>query len=149
MKNLTLPIGIFILVLIAGAILVILPGKSEAPTNTPAPGESAGIPDLITAESPRVGAAVSSPVTIAGEARGTWYFEATFPLEIRDASGNLIAQHYAEAQGEWMTEDFVPFSSTLSFPEQPSGSQGTIILRYSNASGDPERDQSVEIPVVF
>lgn len=118
---------------------------SEVPVQ-PAP---AGIPNLITVDSPDPGDRITSPLTITGEARGTWYFEASFPVELRDASGAVIAQHYAEAQGEWMTENFVPFRSTLSFPAQPAGSQGTLILRKDNPSGLPENDNSVSIPIVF
>lgn len=115
----------------------------------PAQSATPGIPNLITVTSPTSGQQISSPLTITGEARGTWYFEASFPLELRDASGAVIAQHYAEAQADWMTENFVPFRSTLSFPAQPAGSQGTLILRKDNPSGLPENDNSVSIPVVF
>jgi len=71
--------------------------------------------DLIRIESPRPGQEIASPLTITGEARGTWYFEGDFPVVLTDWDGRIIAQHYATAQGEWMTEDFVPFSSELSF----------------------------------
>ena len=48
-----------------------------------------------------------------------------------------------------MTENFVPFKTTLSFPAQPAGSKGTVILHKDNPSGDPARDQKVTIPVTF
>lgn len=117
------------------------------PSN-PVPSE-ASIPDLIEVDRPVVNQAVSSPLAISGRARGYWYFEATFPIELRDASGRIIAQHYAEAEAEWMTENFVPFTAELTYPTQPSGSTGTLVLRRSNASGDPERDQDLSIPVRF
>jgi hypothetical protein len=125
------------------------PAPAPSTPNTPAQPATSGIPNLITVTSPTSGQKVTSPLTISGQARGGWYFEATFPVEIRNAAGTVIAQHYAEAQSDWMTENYVPFRATLSFPQQPSGSQGTVILRKSNASGDPARDQSVSIPVVF
>ena len=91
---------------------------------------------------------VESPITIEGEARGTWFFEATFPVKLMDADGNLIAAHFAQAQGEWMTEDFVLFAAELIF-EKPSTDTGILILEKDNPSGLPENDASIEIPVRF
>lgn len=143
-------VGIFVLTLGAGVALFILPAPAEAPQNNNGEGSNiAGIPDLITVGAPTRGALISSPLTITGSARGYWYFEASFPVELRNAQGTIIAQHYAEAQSDWMTEDFVAFKAILSFPAQPNGSQGTLILRKDNPSGLPENDRSLEIPVVF
>lgn len=105
--------------------------------------------DLIRVESPEPGAAVASPLVVRGEARGMWYFEATFPVVLTDWDGRIIAEHYAEAQGEWMTENFVPFEARLSFPAQESGSRGFLILKKSNPSGLPENDDAIEVPVFF
>lgn len=121
---------------------------APATPSAPAPSTS-GIPNLITVSSPTQGQRITSPITVTGQARGGWYFEASFPVEVRDASGKIIAQGPAQAQGEWMTNEFVPFRSTLTFPAQPAGSRGTVILRKDNPSGDPARDQSVTIPVTF
>lgn len=105
---------------------------------------------LIVASSPTPGSAVSSPIVVTGEARGTWYFEASFPIEVRDASNAIIGQGYGQAQSDWMTEDFVPFQSVaISFAPQPAGSSGTLILRKDNASGLPEHDDELVIPITF
>jgi hypothetical protein len=149
MKTFTALIIVFILAVIAGIIILLLPGKEAGVVPLGNDQATVGIPDLIEVGVPTKNMPISSPVTITGQARGNWYFEASFPIEIRDASGNIIAQHYAQAQGEWMTENFVPFSSTITFPAQPAGSKGTIILRKDNPSGLPEHDNSVELPVVF
>ncbi|HEX8591440.1 MAG TPA: Gmad2 immunoglobulin-like domain-containing protein [Candidatus Paceibacterota bacterium] len=128
----------------------VVPAPTSSPTApTPTPPQTSGIPNVITVKTPTRDQKVSSPITITGEARGGWYFEASFPVELRNASGTVIARHYAEAQSDWMTENFVPFRSTLTFPAQPAGSKGTLILRKDNPSGDPARDQSVSIPVTF
>ncbi len=105
--------------------------------------------DLITIDAPRPTAKISSPLTVTGKARGTWYFEASFPVELQDAQGNVIVQTHAEAQSDWMTEDFVPYKLTLTFPTQPAGSHGKLILRKDNPSGDPAKDDSLVVPVVF
>ena len=106
--------------------------------------------DLIQATHPQPNDIISSPLIITGEARGNWYFEASFPVEVQDSSGNVIGQGYAQAQGEWMTTDFVPFESIeITFPAQPAGSVGNVILRKDNPSGLPENDDQLEIPVIF
>jgi Immunoglobulin-like domain of bacterial spore germination len=90
-----------------------------------------------------------TPVTLTGRARGPWYFEASFPVELRDSSNALIVTAVAQAQGEWMTENWVPFIVTLSFPAQPIGSSGTLVLKKDNPSGEPQNDASLVIPVQF
>lgn len=90
-----------------------------------------------------------TPITLTGRARGPWYFEASFPVELRDSSNALIVTAVAQAQGDWMTENWVPFTVTLSFPAQPIGSTGTLVLKKDNPSGEPQNDASLVIPVQF
>lgn len=104
---------------------------------------------LITIDAPRPNAVVSMPMDIRGRARGTWFFEASFPVELRAADGTVLGQTHAEAQGEWMTENFVDYKATLTFPPQPKGTKGTLYLKKDNPSGDPSRDDALVIPVVF
>ncbi len=107
--------------------------------------------DLIRLTSPLPGALISSPVTITGEARGNWYFEASFPVFLTDWDGKIIAQGIATAQGEWMTTEFVPFTAALTFSKSDISGQysdrGTLILKKDNPSGLPEYDDALEIPV--
>ena len=49
------------------------------------------------------GSEISSPLRITGEARGPWYFEASFPVVLTDGDGLIIAEGHGQAQGEWMT----------------------------------------------
>lgn len=105
--------------------------------------------NLIEPISIRPGDAVSSPLTITGRARGTWYFEASFPVRLKDGSGKEIAVVPAQAQEEWMTTEFVPFRVTLTFAPQPSGSRGTLVFQKDNPSDLRELDDSLEFPVVF
>lgn len=97
---------------------------------------------------PAAGALVTSPLLVTGEARGSWYFEASFPVKLLDAHGNTLVQWYAQAQGEWMTTDFVLYESTLIFP-QPTTATGTLVLEKDNPSGLPEHAASVTVPVRF
>jgi hypothetical protein len=144
MKNLALPIGVFVLAVIAGIVLMLIPGKSQAPIVVDPHA------DLIAVDSPKPNDAISSTtITITGKARGSWYFEASFPIQILDARGAIIAQGPAQAQRDWMTAEFVPFTATLAFPAQPAGSKGVIVLKKDNPSGDPARDDLIKIPVTF
>jgi hypothetical protein len=96
---------------------------------------------------PQPNTVVSSPLTVTGEARGTWYFEASFPVQLLDENDSLIAMIPAQAEGEWMTTDFVPFSVTLDFTTDAK--TGTLVLQKDNPSGLPENVAEVRIPVRF
>src|SRR5690606_9479926 len=95
--------------------------------------------DLIRITTPKPGDTITSPLTITGEARGVWFFEGDFPIVLQDSNGEVVAEYYASAQGEWMTEDFVPFKSTLVFENpETTNNKGTLILKKDNPSGLPE-----------
>lgn len=104
--------------------------------------------DLIKVTSPQPNQSVSSPLSVTGQARGTWFFEASFPVRLIDGNGNTLVQTAAQAQGEWMTENFVPFSTVLNF-NQPRTSTGTLVLEKDNPSGLPANAQELRIPVRF
>lgn len=104
--------------------------------------------DIITITSPRPNQIVGSPLAITGFARGMWFFEASFPVRLLDENGDELASGIATAQGEWMTEDFVPFTAELEFLLSGNG-KGTLILEKDNPSGLPENDDSLIVPVEF
>ena len=141
------------LVLILGILVfVMLPGVSNAPTMH-GPGASAGgsaatIADTIVVDVPLPQSKITSPLTISGKARGPWYFEASAPVVLKDSSGTVIAHGTIRAQGSWMTNEYVPFSGTLTF-SAPSTPTGTLVLQNDNPSGDPKKLKTLEIPVIF
>jgi hypothetical protein len=104
--------------------------------------------NLIKITAPKPNDIVKSPLLITGEARGNWYFEASFPVKLIDANGDLIVQGHAEALSDWMTTDFVAFKATLEF-EKPATPTGTLVLEKDNPSGLPENAAEVRIPVRF
>ena len=113
------------------------------------PGKEVVIDEkMIRVTAPAPNTLVSSPLTVTGEARGNWYFEASFPIKIFDANGKMLGQHYAEAQDDWMTTNFVPFRGTLNFATSTSPT-GTLVLEKDNPSGLPEHDAEVRIPIRF
>ncbi len=104
--------------------------------------------NLIHATSPRPNQVITSPLTITGEARGTWYFEASFPAKLLDSNGKILAELPVMAQGEWMTENFVPFKATLTFAA-PTTATGSLVLQKDNPSGLAENVDQLIIPVKF
>src|SRR3989344_6185710 len=102
----------------------------------------------IVVSTPSINALVVSPLEINGQVRGSWFFEASFPVKIVDANNNLLGEWHAEAQDEWMTTDFVPFKAELSFSASET-KMGFLILSKDNPSGLPENDAEIKIPVLF
>ena len=107
--------------------------------------------NLIRINSPRPNQVIQSPLTIAGEARGVWFFEASFPVVLTNWDGLIIAQGIATAKSDWMTTEFVPFEARLIFNVDKNvySNRGTLILRKDNPSGLPEHDDALEIPVII
>jgi len=105
--------------------------------------------DLIRLDNPRPGQTITSPLLISGQARGTWFFEASFPVVLTDWDGLIIAEGIAQAEGDWMTEDFVPFSATLEFDNPSLYNRGALILQKDNPSGLPENDDALEVPIFY
>ncbi len=103
--------------------------------------------NMIQVTTPTPGATVPSVFAVAGKARGGWYFEANFPYEIQDANGNTIAQGPVQAQGEWMTTEFVPFTRQITVPNYKG--KAMLILHNDNPSGLPENAASVSIPITI
>ncbi|MEN9920891.1 MAG: hypothetical protein RL538_784 [Candidatus Parcubacteria bacterium] len=111
--------------------------------------------DLIRVTSPFPMGVVTNPLTISGEARGNWFFEASAPVSLVDWDGRIIAEGIITAQGEWMTTDFVPFTGELTFVspyeegDQDFMKRGALIFKKDNPSGLPENDDYLEFTVWF
>lgn len=147
MKNKT-SLFVIILAIAALAVFFLLPERGTSPS-IPSDGVN-GVDksNLIRVDSPLPNQEVSSPLVVKGQARGTWYFEASFPVRLLDGTGKEIAVVPAQAQGEWMTTEFVPFETELIF-DAPATSEGTLILEKDNPSGLPENADQISIPVRF
>lgn len=126
------------------------PQLTSTPTATPeAQNQNPRHASLIL-EEPQESQAVSSPLSITGMAKGEWFFEATFPVVLTDWDGLIIAEGYATADGDWMSEEFVRFTSELTFTTDTAVSnRGSLILQKANPSGLPENDDAYEITVFF
>jgi hypothetical protein len=91
---------------------------------------------------------VTSPLKLSGRARGSWFFEASFPVILTNWDGLIIASGTATTKSDWMTEKLVPFEATLEFKnDSPVSNRASLILKKDNPSGLPENDDALEITV--
>ncbi len=136
-------LALLVLTACSGAPAGGTPGAQTSSTSAPS---SVRVVDMVV-DSPAVDAVVTSPLTVTGKATGAWFFEASFPVRLIDDRAVEIATGHAEAQGDWMTEDLVPFTASLTFTT--TAKTGTLVLQKDNPSGMPENDKSMAIPVKF
>lgn len=115
---------------------------------TPSETAITKISRVTTLLSPAPGVGMRSPVKIKGTMPGSWYFEATAGVTLLDANGVQIGQTYATAEGEWMTDQPVPFTADLEFTV-PATPTGTLILKADNPSGLPRYDKEESYSVIF
>ncbi|MEI6054233.1 MAG: hypothetical protein WCQ49_02580 [Candidatus Saccharibacteria bacterium] len=92
---------------------------------------------------------ISNPQIINGRIPGDWSFEASFPASLVNWNGVAIDQKTAQIQGDWMTNEYVPFTVTFEFDSPETDKKGSIILKRDNPSGLIENDDSVEIPITY
>jgi len=150
------PLVILFVILAAVIGLILFTQRSVAPitlqdVSIPQKPQPATKDDLIVLEYPLPGAGITSPLTITGKARGNWYFEGSFPVTLVNWDGLIIAEGVASAQGEWMTNDYVPFTGTITFtkPDTQVSDRGWIILRKDNPSGEPKFDNALEVEIRY
>ena len=145
---------LFVIIVIGTLVLFFIPARTaKAPTTGIATTTPASLDDLITVTSPLPNSSISSTtITVTGKARGNWYFEASFPIEVfGDPAEGLLGNGIGQAQGDWMTTDYVPFTAKVTILPtiQTPGETIHIILKNDNPSGDPAKQKSLDIPVQF
>jgi len=156
MKKVITPIIIVIAVFLVWLLLRSpekVPDVVDKPTPTITYTNSSA--NLIKVDLPFPGAVVGKEFSVIGQARGYWFFEASFPVQLLDKDDNVLATGIAQAQpdsetGEinWMTENFVPFKADLKAPASYIG-PATLILHKDNPSGLPEHDASISFPITI
>lgn len=100
-------------------------------------------PEVVLANPlPGASVPVGADVVVAGAARGFWFFEASFPIEVHTLSGTLVHTAVAQAQGEWMTEELVPFTATIPGSVVKTPGAYVVTIKKDNPSGMPENDAS-------
>jgi hypothetical protein len=104
--------------------------------------------DIIIIDSPKPYQKVQVPIIIKGKAKGSFFFEGTFPIRIEDENGNLIVSDYIMTKENWMTENFVYFETYFYF-EKGNLRKGFIIFEKANPSGLLENKFEIRIPLYF
>ncbi|MBI5004059.1 hypothetical protein HZC00_03120 [Candidatus Kaiserbacteria bacterium] len=123
------------------------PAATTAPVAA-TPTSTTPLSERVSVAEPASGASVEATFSISGKAPGNWYFEASFPIQVRDQEGNVIGRSHANAQGDWMTTNLVSFTAAVNIEGNYKGPADLILLR-DNPSGLPENDDSVTIPIVI
>lgn len=102
----------------------------------------------VVIETPTRGQLVNSPLTVKGKAKGNWFFEANIPVTLKDQNGKILAQKGAQAEGNWMTTEYVNFTVVLEFAE-PTTEFGVLLIQKDNPSGMPENDNDYPVSIKF
>jgi Immunoglobulin-like domain of bacterial spore germination len=142
---------IFIIILLAIIIVAALVfdwGRNDALIPMPDQNMAAtsGAPIIF---SPKNDETVTSPIQISGKVSGNWFFEGSFPIELLDSNGDVIASATASSPEDWATTSMIDFSATLIYPKATTTDRGLIILKNDNPSGDPARDKKEFIQVIL
>lgn len=119
--------------------------SSPMPTSGCGTSQSTQEPNIIVT-SPQPNQTITSPLSIEGKAKGFWYFEAVAPIRLLDDKGDILASGNIQAQGDWMTSDYVPFKAEITFSYNATTS-GILLFHNDNPSGLPENDKEFSVPV--
>lgn len=103
---------------------------------------------MIIVETPTPLSVTGKEFSVIGKARGTWFFEASFPVEVLDKDGKTLATGIAQAQSDWMTTELVGYKANISIPTSYIG-KATLILKKDNPSGMPEHEASISFPITI
>ena len=149
MKNKKLWLFVAFIFVVAICLVFAYGKKAEAPLQEKSESKidyTNSSADLIVVDLPYPDAVTGKDFSVIGKARGTWFFEASFPIKVLDKDGNTLATAIAQAQSDWMTENFVPFKADVKIPQSYIG-KATLILKKDNPSGLPEHDASISFPI--
>lgn len=94
------------------------------------------------------GSKVSGIQNVTGVLKGGYFFEANVILRILDANKNVLKNGNGTATADWTTVNPIPFKATLDFTGLPAG-PAFIEIHNDNASGLPQYDKSILIPIVL
>lgn len=87
-------------------------------------------------------------ISYRGSIKNAYFFEANILINILDINKNVLNSSNAMATTDWMTIEPVEFEGNIDFAGLPSG-PAYFEIHNDNASGLPENDKSVLIPIVI
>lgn len=83
-----------------------------------------------------------------GSIKGGWFFEANILINILDKDKNVIKASNAVAKTDWQTAEPVEFEGNIDFTGLPAG-PAYFEIHNDNASGEPQFDKFIQIPIVI
>ncbi|OGI59767.1 hypothetical protein A3F19_01040 [Candidatus Nomurabacteria bacterium RIFCSPHIGHO2_12_FULL_37_29] len=90
----------------------------------------------------------NSILSYRGEIKDGWFFEGNILINILDKDKKVIKASNAMAKTDWMTAEAIEFEGNIDFTGLPKG-PAYFEIHNDNASGLPENDKSILIPVVI
>jgi hypothetical protein len=144
-------IAILIIIIIALGAYTLTKNKAMAPSEGGNQQIGAASNCGLTVDSPLPGSTVTFPLTINATVDNTkmstvgcsWtVFEAQAGgVEIKDQSGNVLAQAPLTTTSDWMTTAATPYKATISALSNPSYTGPlTLVFTEDNPSGGPNPD---------
>lgn len=94
------------------------------------------------------GTKVHGILSYRGVIKGAYFFEANILINVLDKDKKVILNSNAMAKDDWMTAGPVSFEGNIDFSKLPKG-PAYVEIHNDNASGLPENDKSVLIPIVI
>jgi len=105
------------------------------------------ITDELYLASPQPEEMLSSPLYVEGWLNNSWAFEGSFVISLHDGNGQELYRGPA-SMPDWTTPGLSGFTANLTF-SAPATATGTLRIQNDNASGLPEYDKYIDIPVKF
>mgnify|MGYP001277170469 CR=1 FL=1 len=94
------------------------------------------------------GQEVSGEIIATGSIKGGYFFEGNILVNILDDNKKLLRAGNGNAKTDWMTSEPVGFDAILDFTKLKKGN-AYIEIHNDNASGLPEKDKSILIPIII
>ncbi len=91
---------------------------------------------------------VHGVMSYRGVVKGGYFFEGNILINILDINKNSLKKSNAVAKTDWMTAEPVSFEGNIDFSSLPKG-PAYLEIHNDNASGLPEHDKSIFIPIVI
>ncbi|MDZ7799100.1 MAG: Gmad2 immunoglobulin-like domain-containing protein [Patescibacteria group bacterium] len=112
------------------------------------PGNREGLSNEIVVENIEDNQVITSPLTIEGQAKGTWFSEGEMPFRLVSQGGLVLREGSIFADGNWMTDNFVDFKVEIEF-EAENIEKGYIYITQSNPRGLEKELEELCLPVLF
>jgi len=145
---------LLILIVVFAALIVVVYFAQKQPAMAPVVDETPVVKEEIT-EVPASdlvsftvlpNSKVNGILSYQGTIKGGYFFEGNILVNILDSNKSLLRAGHAQAMTEWMTVEPVEFEGNIDFTGLPVG-PAYIEIHNDNASGLPENDKSILIPI--